>query len=295
MEYNRTGSYDPEVLKKLHGVQLQLLKDFMETCRKHHLKYFLVYGTAIGAVRHKGFIPWDDDIDVGMLRKDYDRFLEIFPAEMKDRYQLLTPFTDGRYSCTVTHIQKRGTKFVSEVTRNMEYEQGIFMDIFPFDYVAANKGAALFQGAMANFWGKLLFLRGTPEPVINVGGWKGRFLGQACKMVHGFLCLIGIQPRTLYKKFLKTAKKYNNSKKRSEYVTSFEYMGCLKDKVRAKELFPLRKILFEDLEAYIPGNNEEFLGKVYGDFMQIPPKENRVNHMPYMIQFEGEEPIYVGK
>lgn len=95
----------------------------LQVCEKYKLPYFAVYGTAIGAVRHAGFIPWDDDIDVGMLRVDYDKFMEIFSKEMSDKYNLLTPQIDGQYSCTVTHIQRKNTKFVSEVTQNLKCEQ----------------------------------------------------------------------------------------------------------------------------------------------------------------------------
>ena len=88
---NSNRSYDPFVLDKLHRVQVQILNDFIQVCEKYDLKYFVLYGTAIGTVRHNGFIPWDDDIDVGMLREDYNKFLEIFPKEMKEHYYLLTP------------------------------------------------------------------------------------------------------------------------------------------------------------------------------------------------------------
>mgnify|MGYP002618138118 CR=1 FL=1 len=75
-KYSRSKQYDETVLKKLHGVQVEMLHDFAQVCEKYELPYFAVYGTAIGAVRHAGFIPWDDDIDVGMLRVDYDKFME---------------------------------------------------------------------------------------------------------------------------------------------------------------------------------------------------------------------------
>ena len=77
MQYNYSKPYDEEILERLHGVQLQILGDLDRVCRKYGIKYFALYGTAIGAVRHGGFIPWDDDIDVGMLREDYDKFIHI--------------------------------------------------------------------------------------------------------------------------------------------------------------------------------------------------------------------------
>lgn len=286
--------YKPEVLKKLHTVQLKMLKDFSEVCDKYEIPYFVVYGTAIGAVRHHGFIPWDDDIDVAMLREDYNKFFEIFENEMGDEYKLLTPQIDGRYACTVTHIQRKGTRFVSEMSKDLKCEQCIFMDIFPFDKVANDDRKASSQGKMANFFGKMLFLSGTANPVIKYGGMKKRIAQLACSTIHIVLKICHITPRILYKRYLSVATAYNNDKA-CEYVTSFEYTGCLKDKVKAKELFPVKKVVFEDLIVNIPANNDELLKKIYGDYMKMPPEAERVNHMPLIIQFEGEEPIYESK
>ena len=109
-KYNRSESYEPEILDKLHSVHLQILRDFIQVCKKYNLNYFVVYGTAIGAVRHSGFIPWDDDVDVAMLREDYEKFIKVFSKELGGQYNLLTPERDGRYGCTVTHLQRKGTK-----------------------------------------------------------------------------------------------------------------------------------------------------------------------------------------
>lgn len=288
--YKEKKVYRPEVLEKLHAVQLQILEDFIGVCDKYDLVYFAVYGTAIGAVRHQGFIPWDDDIDIGMLREDYDKFLQVFHKELGEQYYLLTPEIDGRYACTVTHIQKKGTRFISEVTQGMEYEQGIFMDIFPFDYVAEEKREQLKQGRRANILGKLLFLSGNAYPVIPYEGIKRKIGGLMCIIIYRFLNMAQINPKWLYKKYVSNATAYNEKKGR--YVTSFEYMGCLKDKVRVEALFPVKKVKFEHLMINLPANNHEFLEKVYGNYMQLPPEKDRVNHMPLIIQFEGEESIY---
>ena len=88
----------------------------------------------------------------------------------------------------------------------------------------------------------------------------------------------------MYKKYLSIATKYKNADK-SAYVTSFEYAGGLKDRVKKEDLFPLKKVPFEDLQVNIPANNHEFLTKVYGDYMKIPPKEQQINHMPLVIDF----------
>ena len=291
-KYNTSKSYEPVILEKLHQVQLQILADFIKVCDKYDLPYFVVYGTAIGAVRHHGFIPWDDDIDVAMLREDYDEFCKVFQKELGKEYNLLTPEIDGRYACTVTHIQRKGTKFISEASQDLKCDLGIFMDIFPLDYVAKDRKAALKQARNSNVLGRLLFLSGTAYPVIPYKGGKGRIAAYVCWILHYILKLLRIKPQFLYRRYVSTVTKYNNTFAKSEYVTSFEYAGGLKDRVKRKELFPLQKVAFEGMEVNIPANNHEFLTKVYGDYMKIPPKEEQVNHMPLVIQFEVEKAIY---
>lgn len=282
--YQSQGGYEPEVLKKLHEIQVEMLYDFQQVCKKYDLPYFGIYGTAIGAVRHEGFIPWDDDIDVGMLRNDYYKFFEVFEQEMGEKYALLTPEIDERYACTVTHIQRKGTKFVTEMSQDLKCEQCIFMDIFPFDYVAENEKEQLKQARWTGFWGKMLFLSGTAYPIIPLKGIIGALAGLICKMIHYTLKILHVSPRTLYRKYLKAATSYNTEVKK-EYVTSFEYAGCLKDKIKVEEIFPLKKVKFESVEIHLPANNHEFLTNVYGDYMKLPPEDQRVNHRPLVIDF----------
>ena len=155
----------------------------------------------------------------------------------------------------LTHIQRKGTKFVSEASQDLKCEQCIFMDIFPFDYVAADQKAAVRQGRKANILGKLLFLSGSAYPLIPFGGFKGKIAALGCKLIHILLKLIRITPQKLYKRFVEVSTAYNNSDGRSEYVTSFEYAGCLKDRIKKNGLFPMKEVQFENLRVNIPANN----------------------------------------
>lgn len=127
--------YEPEVLKKLQKVQTEILEDYIKVCEKYNLTYFMLGGTGIGVVRHQGFIPWDDDIDVAMPREDYDRFMEVMESELGDKYKILTPLVDKNYACNVTHLQKKGTKFVPYTSRKMKCDLCIDIDIFPLDHM----------------------------------------------------------------------------------------------------------------------------------------------------------------
>lgn len=123
-----------ETQKMIWAMQLDLFFTFEEICKKHNLRYFFIYGNLIGAVRHKGFIPWDDDIDVGMPRKDYDIFMKVAPEELSNPYFLQTPYTSK--NCFFSNITLRNSNgtFTSKAFKNLEYNKGIPLDIFPFDY-----------------------------------------------------------------------------------------------------------------------------------------------------------------
>lgn len=287
--YQLSRPYEKAILDKLHESQVNILKDFIQVCKKYNLRYFGVYGTALGAVRHKGFIPWDDDTDVAMLRTDYNKFLEIAEKELGTFYRVMTPLKDARYACTVTHLQRKNTRFVPEFSRNAQYDMCIDLDIFPLDYVANHEKEQIRQGKRTNFFGKLLYLSGNKYPVIPMGGIQAKILEIICIWVHYVLKLFRITPQKIYRWYLKEATAYEEEQ--GEYVTSFEYSGSVKDKVKVKDLFPTKEVPFEDIMISLPQNNEEFLTKVYGDFMKIPPKDKQINHAPYLIQFEGEPPI----
>lgn len=282
--YQEHRTYEPEVLARLHKIQLEMLGDFISACDKHNLGYFVVYGTAIGAVRHQGFIPWDDDIDVGMLRSDYDKFFEIFEKELGEKYSLLTPEIDDRYACTVTHVQRKGTKFVTEASQDLKCEQCIFMDIFPFDRLANGEKEQQKQARVTGILGKLLFLSGTAYPLIPLRGIAGALASAACKVIHYALKVFHVSPKAIYRKYVEAATSYNQNPE-CEYVTSFEYSGCIRDKIKEKEIFPLKKVKFDYLEVNIPSNNDELLTSLYGDYMKLPPEDKRVNHMPLVIDF----------
>ena len=134
--------YEPEVLRRLQLVLLDMLKDIDSVCRENGIEYFLDAGTCLGAIRHDGFIPWDDDVDLGMRRADYERFLEIAPAALGEGYVVAHPKSDKRVAGMFAKVWRKGTVFSTRETVEAGLPQGIFVDIFPYDGVHADEGRA---------------------------------------------------------------------------------------------------------------------------------------------------------
>ena len=276
-------SYDPKVLKKLQNVQVEILRDFDKVCKKYSLQYFMLGGSGIGTVRHHGFIPWDDDIDVAMVRKDYDTFLSVIDKEMGDKYKILTPLVDKNYACNVTHLQKKGTKFVPETSKNLKCDLCIDIDIFPLDNMPDDLKLRNRQLKKTWILNKLIFLCGTGEPVIPWKGIKKIFAKIVCWMIHIFLKIFHISPRWLYKKLQKEQKKYNDQE--CEYMCPFEVTMASRAYISKEELYPLVEMPFESMTVYMPNQYDVYLQRLFGDYMQLPPESERVNHCPSVLDF----------
>ena len=278
--------YKQEVLDHLHQVHLEMIADLDRVCKKHNIPYFAVFGTALGAERHQGFIPWDDDTDVGMLRRDYDRFLKLAGKELGDKYRIMTPEVDKRYACNVTKLQKKGTVFISQFSRDLKCEQCIFVDIFPFDYVAPNKWLRRRQWLRTLFLDRLLYLCGTAHPVIPYTGWKLLLAQAVCSFAHYGLKLLHVSPVFIYRLYVRECIRYNHM--HTKYVSFFGDAESLQYIFPEKHMFPVQERPFENGSICVLRNNKEHLRNAYGDYMKIPPKDKRINHSPYKISF-GEK------
>lgn len=137
--------YDSETLKRLQRAELDILMEFDRVCEKHGIFYFLYGGSLLGAIRHKGFIPWDDDIDIGMTRENYDKFVKVMPKELGNNYILATPLSHTGYCSAIIKLMRKGTKFVPGASTEMKCELGIHIDIFVWDNLCGRMLGAWLQ------------------------------------------------------------------------------------------------------------------------------------------------------
>ncbi|MBU5366298.1 LicD family protein [Enterococcus devriesei] len=277
-------TYDEETLKQLQQIELDILREFDKLCNDHDLDYFLIGGSAIGAIRHQGIIPWDDDIDVGMNRKDYDKFLEIAKQDFSDNYTVVNNETNPNFPLMNTRWGLNGTKFKTKDLKNVPGNFGIFLDIFCFDNVSDDERKMKIQITLAWLYGKLSVLSVVDQPVLYIDGWKKQIILLMSKSVHVIFNLLSLKPTFFYKKAKKYMLKYQNeeTEKMAYMFEPQRYISV----ARKKDVYPTKRIKFESFDAKVPNNIEKFLKKRYGDYMTLPPEEKRHNHPPYELKLK---------
>lgn len=275
--------YEPEVLKRIQQEDLNILKEFVRICDKYGIEYFAVYGTNIGAVRHNGVIPWDDDVDVGMIREEYERFLKVAPKEMGNRYGIAAPECGDIYCGLVTKFYKKGTRFAT-LCDHGKFHMGIYIDIFVFDYLAEEEKAQRRQVRTAELLRKIHMVK-------NVNFYTNEMMDDKPlqKVLFGGLhCLLNILPvtngmiRGLWKK---NAVKYHG---RSSMLTQFSSTMVMESMIYLEETRHLIEVPYEDMMIKVPENYDRILRSVYGNYMELPPLEERQNHYPYILEFSEE-------
>ena len=124
---------EQELLRKVQLTLLEIAVEIKRVCEENDIRYFLSDGTFLGAVRHQGFIPWDDDMDMGMLRADYEKFCRVAPKALKPEYCLESWNTDAGYGLPFAKVMKRNTVYLESKKTTKMREKGFYIDIFPFD------------------------------------------------------------------------------------------------------------------------------------------------------------------
>lgn len=251
-----------EKRKKIWAAELQMLEKFDEICQKHNLTYYAYYGTLLGAVRHRGFIPWDDDIDVIMFRDDYEKFQEIAPIELEEPYFYQNTYTD-RVIWPLSKIRDSRTTAVEPQFRHLgnTFHQGIFIDIFPFDSVEDGKNA---QFETIKQIQNLLWISITdPEVIINA-------MEEGQKLYLSTDFLIDHLRKNVREKF-KIFELFNRSclgqSERVNYLIEELYPDKTSCKSVEKNWFhDIVYLPFEYLQIPAPAEYDKILTQCYGDY-----------------------------
>lgn len=266
-------------LSKIHSLQIKIALEIKRICEKNGLPYFIIAGTLLGAVRHGGFIPWDDDMDFGLLREDYEKFIEACKTDLSDEFFLHTWDTDPEYPFSYAKIRLNGTYMAEEFSKGTSLKNnGIFVDLFPFDNVPDDEKKAKKQAKSYFFCKRFLWLKKGMGASIKNESFKQRLKYTFSKCVSAF-----IPYNWLKKHFKKIQIKYNNTKTRL-IVTDGSY-SYDKESIERKWATNLENVKFETEEFLSFKDRIDYLEHFYGDYMKLPDEDKRYGHKLIEIDF----------
>lgn len=269
-----------EALKKLQATELEILRVIRDFCTKHDITWFIDGGTLLGALRHGGFIPWDDDIDIGMLRQDYDRFVALAKGGLPEGYSYHDSSNTPGYAAFFGKVWKDGTVFLTEESSEAGCPQGIFVDVFPYDPIAADKRRRRQQVAIARRWQSASYLYHASTVSVPHKGFLGAIEKIGCRSAHYAIRSL-MSEQSIAKRFSQSALRSNE--KHSGTYLSLAWPNM--EPVPATLITPTALTVFENDEFPIPGKAATFLENMYGDWRAIPAPEDRHTHLPKLLDF----------
>jgi lipopolysaccharide cholinephosphotransferase len=236
-------------LRQCQSVMLRMLKIFDYLCNKHRIQYFLVGGSLLGAIRHQGFIPWDDDLDVGMTRREYEKFVQYAVPELPQDIFFQTPETDSHFPSCVrveTRLRDKYSSYNSK-DKSRKWHHGLMLDIFIYDkaYLPHNIFIFGLNRSLQIFFWKVGPKNKNNQYRSSVLNWISKYVPLPFVYASCFIC----------------------SSEMIKMGTNF---------IRAKEIAEVEKVKFEDMEVFIPKGWDACLRRQYGNYMQLPPAEQRV-------------------
>lgn len=262
-----------EQLQQLKDCERDMLAAFVAVCEKHNIKYTLQGGTLLGAVRHQGFIPWDDDVDVSLPRKEYERFIAVAGKELPSYYFLQTKDTDPEYPNNFAKIRDSRTTFIETSARHLNINHGAYIDIFPIDYYPDGFRAKIFEIKK-----KLLTWR------INKAFYMP-YMSFVSKIATVISCILYPSLRGAIEKREKLFKSVPESGR----VVNNSGAWLEKEIIPGQWLEKTTEMTFEGIRVQASAEYDEWLSYVYGDYMKLPPEKDRKGHH-YTDVFDMEKP-----
>lgn len=266
--------------EKLQKLTISLLQRFISICEKNDLRYYITGGALIGVLRHKGFIPWDDDIDVGMPRRDYDKLLEILNSDMQKGYGICNRYTNENWHFAMSQFIDEESEIEINLTQTPR-KAHVWLDIFPLDGLPANK---------IHRWLRVKHIL-SYRYLVQIAHIETQVDSHRARPLHEkiILCLFRAIPLG---KLIDTGlilDQLEKTLRKSDYTTSL-YAGNLLGRYREREVVHkkyfgnVKKGLFEGILVNIPEMSHELLTALYGDYMKLPPEKDRVAHNVRIIR-----------
>ena len=256
-------------MNDIQNVLYNMMKTIHRICVEHDICYYMIGGTMLGSVRHKGFIPWDDDIDIGMPREDFNKFLNLAIKALPEWMELEVPGErSGEYNFGFAKIADANTTLVEKYD-TMERTWGIFIDIFPLDGLGNNKAKSILRFMVARYRFLLLKLNQNLTH-------QGKNIAD-CVLRNGLrIYAKALGEKKLYRNLVRYAGK--NSFYKSNYVANLVGSASMKEFMELKYFGRPKKYKFESDEFFGVEDADSYLSNLYGNYKVLPPEEKRVPH-----------------
>ena len=265
-----------DVLSHLQDVELMILKDFVKICEENNIEYYLIFGTQIGAIRHQGFIPWDDDIDIMIFREDYERFLKVMEEHPNDKYTIFDPRYDKEYCFEFGRMSLNGTYWAEYWDNQVSFKMGIHIDLFILDVLPDNK---IKRWLFIQYC--FIVTRLHAISLLRFDNYP-KIINLILNFIHALLNFIKLNPTYFQKRIPKLFRKYEKSDS-GQFVTDL----TLHERVvfKRNDYKPPKRAKFEDSFFYIPNDDDNTLIPIYGDYMKHPTEEEQFCHILNEIDF----------
>ena len=280
----RGATMENEELRKLQLYQLDILKEVDRICQKHHIKYYISWGSLLGAVRHKGFIPWDDDIDISLFWDDYVKFMEVCQEELDERFFLQNPETDSGYFRPWAKVRINDTTSMDKELDFVKMHWGICIDVFPIISIPTKKSKQHYQKVLIILYQIMCFEPLIRSMVKDNKSLKGYI--RACLYIPyiGFSIIPSKLKRAVKKRILQ--KIIDLQEKKSPLCGEALSMNYEKSIVPTQMYGEPVRVEFEGQEFNAPEKYIDYLTNFYGDFMKLPKESERTGHGDTIISFE---------
>ena len=270
-----------DLILKLRKAQLKIAMEVKRICEKHDIAYFLDAGSMLGAVRHGGYIPWDDDVDIGMMDKDYVKFLAVAKEELGEEFFLDNYMTNPQNPLVFTKVRLKGTIYIEKKGNPHLLHNEIFVDIFPYYYISDNIAERRIEAFEMAFMAQILLSKAGYQV------WRGERWTKRLKFVPVDIAAIFLPVTTVRKQIDRLFHKHDQTAcVCAQGGAAYDY------RYFPKEIFDeYIDIEFENIKFTIPKGYDCFLKKAYGDYMQLPPEDQRITHQISKLdlgEFEAE-------
>ncbi|MBO7188987.1 MAG: LicD family protein [Alistipes sp.] len=273
--------YNSDILRHLHTELKETLREVVRVCEVAQIPYFIQGGTAIGSHFFDDIVPWDDDIDLGMTRENYERFLREAPAILDKQYTLQEFTTEPDTPFYFAKVRKIGTRFVESEWVGLPIAEGVYIDIFPYDLIPDDERLARHQRRRVGFWINCFMAKSV---------WLWRWLGKANNSVVFPKSLVSclairvvsalLSKERIYHILNRELTRYNNTS-----ASRYNIVRMPKDMIAVESIAHLEPRKFGDLEVMAPANLEVYLRSHYGDIQKWLPEDKRLNHAPEVLWF----------